>query len=382
MSSLSQVQLLSTNSTFLWYNPPNLEFPIRSTYLNLETYSLISDYLARFYDVELYEHNSIKHPVVNYPASPEQAQDVDSILGHLTPTQSNVNEMVFYNHAYLHSLQNSGRNLFNGITYTLKRLRTNPLRIDATLGSYFDMIATCISLETELLDVMSQGLIRLPMRSQYHREIDAQQSLASGKGRSATLGGVMLTIFNDAGTYKAIISQRTGQHATRPNALHLLPAFIFQPMNAETAQKEWTFKHHLYREYLEELVGMEEGNTNMYSHPALKDLQTMEANGEAIINLTGVSMNLLTLRAEISAVLLIHDESWWQTMQSGEQGYQLNTPETHDKLLLIPIDKDKDILAQLPENYFLTMVPQAIPAFWEGIKTARSLINKKLGEIE
>src|SRR5690606_12147116 len=109
-------------------------------------------------------------------------------------------------------------------TYTLKRLRTNPLRIDATLGNYFDMIATCISLENELLDVMSQDLIRLPMRSQYHREVDARQSLVSGKGRSATLGGVMLTIFNDMGTYKAIVSQRTSDHATRPNALHLLPA--------------------------------------------------------------------------------------------------------------------------------------------------------------
>lgn len=346
--------------------------------VNLETYALMSDYLARFYDVDIYERDGIKHPVVNYPASPEQAHDVDSVLGHLSATKIGADEMAFYNYAYLHTLQNSRRNLFDGTTYNLKRLRTNPLRIDATLGNYFDMIATCISLETELLDVMSRGMIRLPMRSQYHRDVTAQESLVSSKGRSAAIGGVMLTIFNDAGTYKAIISQRTGAHATRPNALHLLPAFIFQPMDAENAQEEWTFKHHLYREYLEELVGMEEGNNDMLSHPALQDLKMMEASGDAEINLTGISMNLLTLRAEISAVLVIHDESWWKNMQSGARGYRLNTPETHASLMLIPIDSDEDIRSYLPENYFLTMVPQAIPAFWEGIEAGRVLINEKM----
>jgi hypothetical protein len=86
-------------------------------------------------------------------------------------------------------------------------------------------------------------------------------------------------------------------------------------------------------------------------------------------------MNLLTLRAEISAVLVIHDTDWWQTMQSGAKGYKLSTPETHDKLLLIPIESDDTVLEHLAENYFLNMVPQAIPAFWEGIDAARLLIR-------
>lgn len=348
--------------------------------MNRDNYALISEYLASYYDVEVYEHGGIQHPVVNYPVSPEQAYDIDSVLGHLNTTTSNADDMPFYNYAYLHTLQNSGRNLFNGTTYTLKRLRTTPLRIDAGLGTYFDMIATCIALEKELIDVIEGGMVRLPMRSQYHREYKAHESVLSGKGRSAAIGGVMLTVFNDEGTYKAIISQRTGEHATRPNALHLLPAFIFQPMTANQAQADWTFKHHLYREYLEELVGMAEGADNMYQHPALKDLQAMEADGRAVINLTGVSLNLMTLRAEISALMLVHDERWWRKMQSGEDGYKLNTPETHDNLLLISLeDNDEAIQSQLADDYFLTMVPQAIPAFWEGIARARLLIKEQQG---
>lgn len=339
-----------------------------------EKYSLINEYLARYYDVSLYERHGIQHPLVNYPVNPEQASDVDSILGHLTDTPVDKENLDFYNYAYLHSLQNSGRNLFNGTTYILKRLRTNPLRIDATTGKYYDMIATCIALETELLDVFDAGMIRLPMRTQYHRQIDARQALASGKGRSAAIGAVMLIVFNHDGQYKSIVSRRTGQHATRPSALHLLPAFIFQPMDESNARQEWTLKHHLYREYLEELVGMPEGDAEMQSHLALKDLKDMEDDGRAVIQLTGASMNLLTLRLEISAMLLIHDANWWKNLQSGEKGYALNTPESHDNLLLIPIDSDNDVLEHLPDNYFLTMVPQAIPAFWEGIDVARTLI--------
>ena len=344
--------------------------------MTVEQYQLICDYLASYYDVSLYERDGTKHPVVNYPASPEQALDVDSVLGHLTEQSPEKETMGFYNYAYLHSLQNSGRNLFNGTTFTLKRLRTNPLRIDATTGQYFDMIATCIALEVELLDVFERGMIRLPMRTQYHRQIDAKDALTSGKGRSAAIGGVMLIVFKHEGEYKAIVSRRTGQHATRPNALHLLPAFIFQPMNEDNIRQEWTFKQHLYREYLEELVGMEEGNADMHAHPALHDLKAMEADGRAVINLTGVSMNLLTLRAEISALLLIHDANWWTDLQSGEKAYRLSTPESHDKLLLVPVENDETVLQTLPEDYFLTMVPQAIPAFWDGIDHARQLIMK------
>ncbi|MEM9953959.1 MAG: hypothetical protein AAF846_20285 [Chloroflexota bacterium] len=343
--------------------------------LTPEAYTLLTDYLTRYYDAPLYQQHGMSHPVIWYSASPEQATDIDSILGHFNQDLPSQDKMSFYNYAHLHTIQNSGRNLFNGTTYIMRRLRTNPLRIDGGFGTYFDMLATCGALEIELLDVIERGMVRLPMRSQYHRDLDAQTSLTSGKGRSATIGGVMLTVFNDEGVYKAIVSQRTAQHATDPNALHLLPAFIFQPMDKTRIASDWTFKHHLYREYLEELVGMEEGDPDMNTHPAFKDLQAMEADGQASIQLTGIAFNMLTLRPEIGAVLVVHDPTWWQAMQTGERGYSLQTPEaTRASLRYLPIADDEIVLSHLPENYHLTMVPQAIPALWQGIESARLLI--------
>ena len=147
-------------------------------------------------------------------------------------------------------------------------------------------------------------------------------------------------------------------------------------MNDRNIRQQWAFKQHLYREYLEELVGMEEGSTNMQSHLALQDLKAMETDGRAEIRLTGVSMNLLTLRAEISTLLIIHDASWWENLHSGENGYRLNTPEARDKLLIIPIESDEKILETLPVHYFLSMVSQAIPAFWDGVDMARALLSR------
>ena len=341
--------------------------------LELEQYELMTDFLASTYEVSAYQRHGMSHPLAFFPPQPFQMADIDSVLGHLSEEAIEREDMSVYNYGFLHSLQNSGRNLFNGTTFAYKRLREKPLRIDAALGKYFDMIATCAAIESECYDVMSQGDIRFPLRSQYLLKHRGKDSVFSGKGRSAAIGGVMLVVFKHEGSYKAIVSQRTAAHATDPDKLHLLPAFIFQPMG-ENAAAEWSFKQHLYREYCEELFGMEEGSASLASHPTLLDLQAMEADGRAFMRLTGITMSLLTLRPEISAMLLIKDELWWEDAQTGKRGYQLDTPESRGKLLLIPIETDEVALSALPENYFLKIVPQAITALWAGIDAARELI--------
>jgi hypothetical protein len=342
--------------------------------LTKEQYDLMTLYLASFYDTPLYKRHGVEHPIVFYPPQPHQVKDIDSVLGYLSHDLITADSMAFYNYAYLHTLQNSNRHLFNGTTFVFKRLREKPLRIDAAFGKYFDMIATCAWLEQEILELAQNGGLRLPMRSQYHRGMDMKMSLTHGKERSAAIGAVMLVVFRDRGEYQAIISRRTSQHATGPNALHLMPAFIFQPMTEPMQTYEWSLKHHVYREWLEELFGMPEGDSAMDSHPALLNLKEMEADGGAEMCLTGIIMNLLTLRPEISLVLVIHDETWWQDLQSGAKGYQLNTPEMEENLLLVPISDDEQLLSVLPQDYFLTMVPQAISALWEGVDMARGLI--------
>lgn len=339
------------------------------------TYQLMTAYLARLYDVQPYQRHGIEHPIQHFDPDPEQRADIDSILGHLSDEVLTADQMAIYNYGYLHSLQNSRRTLYDGRTFALKRLRHRPLRLDAAIGSYFNMIATCAALEQELRAGFANNAFRFPMRAQYHRAITAQETLTQGTGRDAALGGVLLIVYQDEGAYYALVSWRTHAHATHPNTLHLLPAFIFQPLGAGDARSQWSFKQHVYREYLEEIVGMPENVTcALDAHPAYQALQAMEADGRAVMQLTGASFNLMTLRVEISAVLVIHDPQWWQGLQQGTGGYRLHTPEASDQLLALPIYDDQAALAALPDQYYLQMVTQAIPALWEGITAARRII--------
>jgi len=344
--------------------------------LSRMSYQKLTDFLAGYYGVDLYTHHDLEHPVLFYPAARSQQDDVDSVLG--TPPSQVLarDDLYIYDEDYLDTLREGNAHLFNGTTFAMERIRTQPLHIDGVLGKYYDTLATCYALETELLEALDTTLDRLPIRARLHRALPARECLTSGAGRSAAIGGAGLVIFNDGRQYQAILSQRTRRHATRPDSYHVLPAFIFQPVSASGRESEWSIRHHFYREWLEELFGMDEsGAVDIYRHPALVDLLTMQANQQAGLYLSGVAVNLLTLRPEICLVLVIHDPGWWHRVNAPDSAYQIVTPEARGNIIRAPIATDEGLLDALPERDITRFVPQAIPALWEGVAIARERIG-------
>lgn len=349
----------------------------------LERYKRITKYLANLYTMPLYHtHDDLAHPVVFFPASASQINDVESILGRFPQTQISTDDVSIYDYGFLHSIQNAKSSLYNGTTFTLHHLRTAPLKIEAHYGTYYDMLATCAAMEKELFDAASSRLMRLPLRSQYHREISPSRAITHGRDRSAAIGVAVLLVFQHEGTYRAVYSRRTAAHATRANAYHLLPAFIFQPQGHPAKKEEWSIRHHVYREFLEELFGVEEySRENMFDHPALLDLIRMEGEKQAGLYLVGVALNLLTLRPDICLTLLIHDPDWWERIHHDDGLFQIDTTaEAQGSLLTIPITPENTAQARSAEAFLsketvIEMVPQAIVALWEGIGVARNYIN-------
>src|SRR5690606_37696831 len=135
-------------------------------HIPVTTYQKVTDYLAKYYDVELYSLGDLRHPVVFYPAAASQREAVDSVLGQMPGRMLTHNDFYIYDYGYLHSLQNLQAHLYNGTTFVMQRIRENPLRIDASFGKYFDMLATSYAMEAELLAAMEKKLVRLPLRSQ------------------------------------------------------------------------------------------------------------------------------------------------------------------------------------------------------------------------
>ena len=339
-------------------------------------YQHMTDYLRRLYDVPVYERHGVPHPIVWHRATDDQRNTPDRIFGTAPRRTINRDDCEIYDYGYLQTLQNSKRNLFNGTTFALKRFVPRTLRIDANFGTYFDAIATSYALENEIIQAQSRtrGALRLPLRTQYHRAIPARESLTSGTGRSAPLGGGTLIVYNQRGTYHALVNQRGSQQAARPNALHVLPAYIVQPMGTTMHPREWSITHHLYREFLEELFGLPESDTITYEHPALDDYQQMQAEGLAQVYLLGVSFNLMTLRVEISTLMLIRDPQWWERVNTADTPLTLDLTES-DRLLPVPLSDDDAILNQLPDAYYLNMPPQALTTLWAGIDLARDLLS-------
>lgn len=349
-----------------------------------QRYRNMTDYLSRLYRAELFKRHGVAHPVVVLPPGDAQRADVDGILGRMPTQHTTPDDFALYNHALLQSLRNSKRKLYNGTTFALKHIRRrgDELKIEAVLGSYFDMLATCITLEDELRAAADKRAIRVPGRTQLHRDVPAEAVILSGKGRSAAIGGNVLVIYRRDDAYHAMLMRRNPQAGIDPDRFHVMPAFIFQPQSPQVQAAEWSLRYHIEREYLEELFGLpetEHAHDPHYfaAHPALQDLHTMLADGRALLHLTGIAINLLTLRPEICFLLLIHDAEWFTRITAAGSPTPFNAESEAAQVAHIPILSNETALAALPADLHTRMPPHATAALWLGIEHARQLIAQR-----
>ena len=351
--------------------------------LDIRDYKNMTDYLQHMYQCEPFARHGIEHPVtVFYPAA-RQVSDVDSLLDPYLPTLE-TRDFAFYDHSYLHDLQNSKPGLYNGPTFTMKEIRTKPLRLRGAIGLYYDMLATCAALERELRDAVAEGWMRAPSRATYHRQVPPPDALTRGLKRSAAIGIGTLTVYNAGDGYKAILARRSASTANDSGMFHVLPAMIFQQTTAEFNDPcEWSVKHQILREVLEELFNFPEQIDPprwdfFYHHPAMLYLLDLLAAGKAQLLATGIVFNLLTLRPEISTLLLIHDPEWYRRISAPDSDMPFMTAEEtlHDSVVMAPIDTDEAFLAQFPEDLHLMMPAHATATMWLGIDLARHEIQR------
>ena len=356
--------------------------------LDKRDYKNMTDYLQRLYQCEPFSRGGIEHPVtVFYPAA-WQIHDVDSLLDRSLPAPA-ARDFPFYDYSYLHDLQNSKPGLHDGQTFAMQALRLKPLRLRGVIGHYFDMLATCSALERELRDAVAQGWMRAPSRAAYHRQVPPTDVLTRGIGRSATIGIGALTVFNDGDGYKALLARRSAATAIDSGMVHVLPAMIFQPTTADFAdQREWSLKHQILREVLEELFNFPEQAQPprwdfFYDHPALLYLLGLLESGRAQLCATGIVFNLLILRPEVSTLLLIHDPDWYRRITAPDSDMPFATADETEggSVVLAPVDSDEALLAHFPPDLHLLMPAHATATMWLGIDLARREIQSARGAV-
>jgi hypothetical protein len=324
------------------------------------------------YGDRLFTRDGVVYPTVIFPPSVGQEDDPDSVLSRYVPQAiKSQDAFAFYDEPHLENLQRS-RWTTNGLSYILSELTEEPLTVSANLGHYFDMLATCDALDQELRAYARGERDDLPHRERLYAKIPPENTLTSGAGRCAILGGATLIVFNHDGVYKAMIAQRSSRLAVGAGLFHVMPAYVLQPHLNPPHEAEWSIWRQVLREFGEELFGMPEyadwespvGARYFYDFPAVADLRTMLQDGRARLQLTGTAMNLMSLRMEICSTLIIFDANWY-TRSEAALNKALFTERQATRY--IPIDT----LEGMPENLHLCMTPQGATAFWLGIDRAR-----------
>jgi len=331
----------------------------------------------------------VAYPALFFPTPSARQMDLDSVLsvrGDLRDIDGNafVAREPSYRIRRDTAAGNPTRSV-GGMNLCMADFRPDALLFRCMSGLYHDILDTCDALRDELLEWCvahehkkpELGNLRLRLALHAAHEYESDSVVLDGTRRAAGISVATLIVYRDPerDELTAMVRERsrTGV-AVYPEVLHVIPAGMFNLRFGSRVEKG-DVRRAIYAEFLEEIYGIPDDSfvdrrDLLDGHPILRRLSDELG---ARLYFTGVAIDLLALRAEICALLLIPDRRWleqpirindeWKKAQ--EEVLQLRNPRR------IPLSvTDEAILQDIrPDN----SVPTGAAAFWKGIQLARVL---------
>ena len=283
-----------------------------------------------YYDLDVLDGPDGPFPTAVFTLAPQAESDPETVAAQLVPRRPKP----ILEERIIKTIKERGSEIWDGDTFSLAKLlldsQGRAKSMDAYLGSYFDMVCSANYLEYELLAALQQaegqlfGLESLPIRQETLSLYPTPRAcLIAGGGIDATIAISVLVVYRRRGEYWIMCDVRSKKVAEYGDLYHVVPSFIFQPVVAPTPHNlevEWSVRHNIYREYLEELFRVPEAEHAMgavdpryfYGHPNLRYLQQLFASGAADLKGVAFVFNLLNHRPELCTLLLIRDEAWYE----------------------------------------------------------------------
>ena len=357
-------------------------------------------------DLAILEAPQGPFPLGVLPLSPASARDPERLAGALDPTRE---EPPLLRPELVEALRRGGAPIWDCPTFSLTGLsrdRNGAVeRIEARIGSYFDMVGSAGYLEYECLAALSRSpesltLEDLPARrAALSRHQSSLECLASGGGVDAALAISTLVVYAREGSPWMLLDVRSRRKPEHDEIHHVVPALYFQPVTGTSERGleiEWSVRHNVFREYLEEIFGMPEVEREQgpiapdyfLRHPNLLLLREMLDAGRAELRGVALVFDLLNHRPEICTLLLIRDESWYERQRdpaaAGREGLQAlavddrfplgesERPGTHPETVVsLPLDHPK--WAQVARPWL--MAPPGAGALILGCREAARLLG-------
>ena len=290
----------------------------------------------------------------------------------------------------------------SGWNLSMTSMSTHPGHpvLEVRLANYNQIVDSSDSMIYEIRRVFSEKppdsitLEDLPLRNRLH--ILEGNPLASARHRAAGIGiAAPLCFLRYDGALATIVEQRSDRVGTYQRALHVIPAgmfgwrfvdrhaphnnsddpsFGFQPGDIELA---------MLVEYAEELFGKDEEAPESGDRERTKShlrIETLMDKCRAEIIPTGVCVDLLNLRPEICAVIVIRDPRWWREehpqLKLNWESLDHDTPNRrHDTVALAPPNKNELSRLLLPEH----TLPSGAGAFWYAADVAQRVWQEMRG---
>jgi hypothetical protein len=332
--------------------------------------------------------NGHYYPVALYPAPRKQWDDPDSVL---VKAGWNIPETVHpalkkAGESYRKLRIAAGAKMWNGDIYRMVKFENkDSLKIYCSIGKYFTAFETCHMLELELLTKFAE---KHPQNKDeferfFQNELKLRRlvhnSIKEPTGISAIIGVSTLILFQHKDHWKTILIKRSENVATFSGFIHVTPSFIFQPIIGDY-DEEFSIKHNIYREYLEELFNALEPPKKQvsphyfYGHPNLKYLMKLEKEQKARLLFTGVAINLITLTPEICTLLQINTNEWYEKHNNPSTGLTpLTTNEESEKHIILEIDNNLSFPNQLTPT---KITPPGAATLILGLNTAKQTIQE------
>jgi hypothetical protein len=347
---------------------------------------------------------NVRYPVAVFGVHGSQQYEIESILSKPLRKEYHKEDFKFRDARFRALASKIGLPLQNKMTYDMLSLENGrQLKITCRIGYYYDMLDTCFSLYWEILSQFEKANDtdrrnfekfdkKLELRRGLHSAIE--DPVRNGVGRSNAIGISTLIAYNDGGVTKLWVKRRSSRGvAVYPQGVSVMPSGMFQPL-VGFVDNEYSIRNSIFREYLEELFSMPEGSGEeafdyFYEDPRLKKLTSMIGSEQARLFLTGISIDLYTLRPEISTLLWIKSPEWFshhsrttleaekfrmnQEIESGNE--KQNVAER--RVVSVPFSNKDDDLLKYEYLSPAKMTPIGAGTLWLGIDKLRSILKRE-----
>lgn len=265
-----------------------------------------------------------------------------------------------HDHKFLNWLKNElGKRVDNDPTFSIHSIRSSG-EINVGASDYYSTVSTCDKNYYDLiryfpLNKRKGAMFAYKNDPKIIRWLISLEKIVEKKSFShyhASIGCSVLTVMKSSdGVYKYPIKVNSQEKGSGVCDSHVIPSFMFQPISkiVSEQERELDLETSVLKEYGEELLnieGLESAETVdvmrriISENKHLKKIKKQLNNGNALLEITGLILDIYRLRPEITFLLILNDSVYskhidpnWETEGKSLETYPLDCDDTYHKLI-------------------------------------------------